>query len=77
MGKTHVTNNPTKESSIHSVLLFSNSYQRDNQISRGTTSQFKNIQNLSGWYEDKSYLLESFFISLNICFYKGDLKITL
>jgi hypothetical protein len=30
VGKTHVTNITIRESSIHAVLQFSNSYQRDN-----------------------------------------------
>jgi hypothetical protein len=32
VGKTHVTNIAIKESSIHAVLQFSNSYQRDKQL---------------------------------------------
>lgn len=41
-GKKHVTNTPPKESSIYTVLQFSNSYQRENfqdNVLRYRTSQ--------------------------------------
>ena len=37
MGNKHVTNITIKESSIHAVLQFSNSYQRDKQLSANQT----------------------------------------